>query len=298
MIGSMTRSQLRSTAALGLAGLVLGLAACGTSDGAGGGAPPPSGSTAMPESVPAAEGVVTTDGLVTVLDEGRAEGGPRLCLGPVARSLPPQCEGVALAGWSWSEHSEHQRRAGVRWGDFALTGTFDGSTFTVTEAVPAAVYDEPPGEETDLETPCPEPADGWKVVDAAKVSSAALDETLRVAGQLPGYADSWLDPAPAAEADLGIVNVRVVQDVAGAEATLRETWGGALCVSQAAYSAAELTELSNTLQRLPGVLTSWAWLDVVRLVVVHDDGSLQDWADQTYGEGRVEVRSTLAPAEG
>ena len=300
MIVGMKRAPQHALAAVALAVGLLGLAGCGTESDSQARDPGTFGSDplAMPREVPAADGPVSTDGLVTVLDEGAAAGGPRLCLGPVARSLPPQCEGIALADWRWSEHAEHERRAGVRWGDFALTGTFDGTTLHVTEAVPAALYDalpEPP-DGPDLETPCDEPEGGWGVVDASKVSGAALDETLRVAAQLDGYAESWLDPAEETDPARGIVNVRVTGDVEDAEATLRETWGGALCVSQAGYSGAELSTVSNELQALPGVLTRSAWNDVVLVEVVHDDGSIQDWADATYGGGRVEVSSALQPS--
>ena len=49
--------------------------------------------TAAPTPVP--EGEVRTRGLVTVLDSGD---GPRLCLGAVAESNPPQCDGPPLEG--------------------------------------------------------------------------------------------------------------------------------------------------------------------------------------------------------
>ena len=94
-----------------------------------------------------------------------------------------------------------------------------------------------------------------------------------------------------------IINVAVTEDVAGAEAELRETWGGALCVSEAAYTESELNELAMELQKLPGVTSSSAAADVVQIGVFFDDGSLQQWADATYGEGRVEITSTLVPAD-
>jgi hypothetical protein len=37
-----------------------------------------------------------------------------------------------------------------------------------------------------------------------------------------------------------ILNVRVTEDLAGAEAKLRETWGGMLCVSKAEHTESEL----------------------------------------------------------
>lgn len=239
----------------------------------------------MPTAVPAADGAVSTDGLVTVLDDGD---GPELCTF-VAESLPPQCSGTPMAGWDWAAHPEHEDQSGTKWGSFALTGTFDGTTITVTEAIPAALYDEvsqAPG--PDLTTPCPPPAEGWGVVDPAQATQEAMDATFAAASALPGYAGAWIDDS--------IINVAVTKDVAAAEARLRETWGGALCVSEAAYTEAELNALAMELQRLPGVTTSSGADDVVQIGVLFDDGSLQAWADETYGEGRVEISSTLVPA--
>ena len=74
-----------------------------------------------------------------------ARGHPELCLGPVRESYPPQCEGIPLAGWSWAEHPAEQTAdtdgPSTSWGSYAVTGTFDGLTLTVTGAVPLALYD-------------------------------------------------------------------------------------------------------------------------------------------------------------
>ena len=299
----MTRSFVALVALLALAGTAAcstedqmqGIDPAGDSDTVGDAAAAPD---EFPTAVPAATGAVTT-GLVTVLDDGP---GPELCTF-VAESMPPQCSGTPMGAWDWAAHPEHEDQSGTKWGSFALTGTFDGTTFTVTEAIPAALYDpmsEAP--EPELTTPCPAPADGWGVVDAAKTDQAALDATFNAASALPGYAGAWIDQPldPGVEngvMDLTkvIINVAVTEDVAGAEARLLETWGGALCVSEAAYTESELNELAMELQKLPGVTTSSAADDVVQIGVLFDDGSLQEWVDAEYGDGRVEITSTLVP---
>lgn len=253
----------------------------------------------FPTAVPAASGAVTTNGLVTVLDDGD---GPELCTF-VAESFPPQCSGTPMATWEWADHPQHEDQSGTKWGSFSLTGTFDGTTFAVTEAIPAALYD-PMSEAPDPEftTPCEPPAEGWGVVDADLATQEAMDATFNAAAALPGYAGAWIDQPDDAAGEAGmndptklIINVAVTEDVAGAEAELRELWGGALCVSEAAYTEAELNDLAMELQKLPGVTTSSAADDVVQIGVLFDDGSLQDWADETYGAGRVEITSTLTP---
>lgn len=286
---------------------LLALAACSTEDEMRGidpaaGEPDAVATTGeFPTAVPAAKGPVTTNGLVTVLDDGD---GPELCTF-VADSFPPQCSGTPMADWDWAAHPEHDDESGTKWGSFALTGTFDGTTLAVTDAIPAALYDvasEAP--EPEFATPCEPPEGGWGVIDAALTNGESMDATLNAAAGLSGYAGGWIDQPDFSgdEADANdptklIINVAVTDDVAGAEATLREIWGGALCVSEAAYTEAELGELAMELQNLPGVTSSSAADDVVQIGVLFDDGSLQSWVDSTYGDGRVEITSTLVPVD-
>jgi hypothetical protein len=204
---------------------LLALAACGT-EGPGRAADPagnPSASgvpAAMPAAIPAARGPVTTRQPATVMDTGS----PELCLGAVAESYPPQCRGILLAGWSWRDQAGHFERVGsVRWGLFAVTGTFDGTTFNVRSAVPAALHDP---------------------------------------GPLPA------EPRP--------------------------------CVDRAAADCHEPTqeriaEVAEELTAVPGLLTIVPSRYAVHVDVVHDDGSLQGWADEAYGPGVVVIRSALEP---
>lgn len=241
----------------------------------------PSGSGAAPAPVP--EGTVTTDGLVTVLDPGT---GPQLCLGAIAESYPPQCSGLPLAGFDFGDVGAEEA-SGVTWGSYAVTGTFDGTTFTVTESTPAALYDpmEMPPEDAPAAA-CESPA----TTDPALAAPEAMDATLAAASALPGLAMTWLTG--------DTINVAVTDGAAGAEAKLRETWGGPLCVTTAERTEAELNTISQELQAaLPTLLTSGSMAaDTIDAQVVFDDGSIQAWADETYGEGLVRVTSALVPA--
>jgi len=232
---------------------------------------------------PVPDGEVRTPRLVTVLDDG---GGPEMCLGAVAESYPPQCGGPAVAGFEWGDVGSEEA-AGVTWGSYALTGTYDGTTFTVTDAIPAALYDavaEP--EAGGLEPACDDPS----TTDAAKSTPEDLDATLAAASALPGYATAWMSGAT--------INVAVTEDEAGAESTLRETWGGQLCVTTVEKSDADLNAINQELQAALGasLLTSGSFApDSLDARVVFDDGSVQEWADATYGEGLVRVSSALSP---
>ncbi len=196
------------------AALLLG--ACGSST------PTPAASPSAPTmappvlAVPPAREPVTGVGTVIEVPGGT----PELCLGPVRESYPPQCEGVPLAGWDWAVHPPEQPvgTAGpsTRWGSYAVTGTFDGLTLTVTGAVPLALYDT-------MAPPSPRPM-------------APPDLTAR----------QWAD-------------------------------------------------VESGVRLLPGLLTSGREGDTGPLLVdvVHDDGTLQSWADASFGDGVVVVTSAL-----
>lgn len=136
-------------ATIAVVSAVLVLAACGSptsgpgSTGPGSAAPGSSAPTMAPPliAVPAADGPVT--GVGTVIEKPGSP--PELCLGPVAESWPPQCEGLPLSGWDWATYPPEQQTAAgapvTRWGSYAVTGTFDGLTLTVTEAISSALYD-------------------------------------------------------------------------------------------------------------------------------------------------------------
>ncbi|MGI8523747.1 MAG: hypothetical protein ACR2K3_10630 [Nocardioides sp.] len=240
------------------------------------------------------------------MDRGHAE----LCVGVIAQSLPPQCGGPRITNWEWADHdaSDFEQVGDVRWGEFEISGTFDGTEFTVGQAIPASRWHgRDPSSEPDLTTPCPPPAGGWRVLDPALTSDETLDRTLARAERLDGYADAWVDQSinPAYPFDDQnsenaandptrlVLNVRVTRDAAAAETTLRRTWGGALCVSGARHTAVELRHIQDDLSNLPGMLSTGPSNDVVDVEVVYDDGSLQAWADQEYGAGTVRVTSAL-----
>ncbi|GAA3946632.1 hypothetical protein GCM10022383_25520 [Microbacterium soli] len=253
---------------------------------------------------------VTTGHAVTVLDDGD---GPELCLGAMAMSYPPQCGGPALIGWDWSAHSgDHEDAAGVRWGSFVVTGWYDPKQdrFTVRTAV--APDDATPARVDDalerLVTPCEAPEGGWSVPDPARTTSTALDAAVGTAMRLPGYSAVWVDQSPNPTEDpdrmndpeLLILNVKVTEDAAGAEAALREQWGGMLCVATAERTEKELMTIADEitadhvgmLSAAPDGITG-----TVRVDVVYDDGTAQRAYDRAYGAGIVQVVSALTPVD-
>jgi hypothetical protein len=78
-------------------------------------------------------------GVGTVMD---VAGAVELCLGPVAESYPPQCSGVPLEGWTWDAVDGAETSGETTWGAYAVQGTYDGGTLTVTQPpVMLALYD-------------------------------------------------------------------------------------------------------------------------------------------------------------
>jgi len=155
------------------------LAACGSESGATGTDPADSsGDSTMPTSVPAADGPVRTRNLATVMDTGE----PELCLGAVAESYPPQCGGLPMAGWAWKDYDGvFDREGDIRWGMFAVSGTFDGTTFTVTDAIPGALYDPVMTEEPSHPAPA---------TDYPDAELEAISETLGT--DLPGAQGAYV----------------------------------------------------------------------------------------------------------
>lgn len=205
-------------AATAAASVVLVLAACGSpASGPGATGPGSTAPTMAPPliAVPAADHPVTGVGLV-IQKPGSP---PELCLGPVAESWPPQCEGLPLSGWDWAQHEpEQQTDAGApvtRWGSYAVTGTFDGLTLTVTGAVPLALYDT-----FALPTPTPTP-----VPELTQTQWAAVVQGVRAA---PGLLT--VDRPN----DTGPVQVSVVHDDGPVQAWADTSFGvGAVVVTSA-----------------------------------------------------------------
>jgi hypothetical protein len=70
-------------------------------------------------------------GTFTVLES--PEHGPQLC-NSILESLPPQCSGMPVVGWTWDTVDGEETMNGTTWGRWHVTGTYDGAAFVVTGA--------------------------------------------------------------------------------------------------------------------------------------------------------------------
>ena len=234
----------------------------------------------------------------TVLDDGS---GPELCLGPVLESYPPQCGGPPIDGWTWPDHGT-ETHSGVTWGAFAVVGTYDGERFTTEEVIDEkkAEASFPREPEPDFTSPCPEPSGGWRAPDPDRSTVEDQEKVFAVAQRLPGFAGAWLDDRGSRSQDplTTVVNVQVTHAVAGAEAKLRQVWGGPLCVSVAEHTEKELAQITDEVMSRPGALHASHSRGVVYLGIDYDDGTLQQELDERYGTGLVRVHSALQPYRG
>lgn len=294
--------------------LAVVLAGCGDA-GSEPGVRTPSVPAASPTAMLPADGPVRA--VATVLDDGE---GPELCLGGIAMSLPPQCSGPPVVGWDWADHPDAESADGVRWGGYTMEGAWDGTSFAPTDVRTTTPGDLPEPEDPAslFATRCDEPAGGWVPVDPARTTREALSAAHRAAEALPDHALSWgdqsMNPRWADWQELvesggssheveqamndprwTILNVTVTEDVTRAEAAVREAWGGALCVTTVANTHRQLRAVAEDLADLPGGLDRGygSISNTVEVTVVHDDGSIQAWADEEYGEGVVTVTSAL-----
>jgi hypothetical protein len=158
----------------------------------------------------------------------------------------------------------------------------------------------------DLSTPCPPPAGGWAVVDPTGLDGR--EATLEHARAQPDFAGAWLDQPidPVSESGSSeevddpakvVLNLRFTGDLARHEAEAREAWGGALCVSGATRSIADLEAVQRELADQEGTLSSSIDVTrgVVQLGVVVAEPDRQRSLDERYGEGTVELVGALRP---
>ncbi|MGW8951985.1 hypothetical protein [Streptomyces sp. NPDC055709] len=275
------------------------LVACGQQATPGGTASPsPSASASISPSASASPSgsAQRYEVWATVLES--TSHGPQLC-SMVRTSLPPQCGGPDVVGWKWSAVA-HESQQGTTWGTYDLVGTWDGSRFTLTE--PARLSPSGPREvpeddfqAPDFTSPCRAAAGDRAAVDPSKAGTEHYESALRSAEEDKEFAGGWIDT----EGGGTVLVMRFTRDLAGHEREIRKTWGGALCLTTAARSGAELrTVRERVVKTVPNLLG--ASIDVVgnavsiRTYVATDE--LRRDMDRRFGAGVVRVHGWLRPA--
>lgn len=103
-------------------------------------APPRDAAVGWPPEPAPLPADVSRIGLVIEDDEG-----PRMCLGPIADSYPPQCSGPPVLGWDWNVIAGETTAVGTSWGEYFVEGVWDGEVFTVVRPSEPVVLSAPTG---------------------------------------------------------------------------------------------------------------------------------------------------------
>jgi hypothetical protein len=242
------------------------------------------------------------DGTVLESPDHSAE----LCLGGIADSYPPQCSGLPIADWDWTEVEGEESASGTTWGDFHVIGTYKGESFTIVEV---GDYRPPSPKRTDFTAPCPEPSGGWVVVDPARATDADLQAVMRAAENEQDSAGFWIDYVGDASEGIhpgGIIAIAAFTgDLGRHEAELKEVWGGPLCVTQGERTQAELQgiqrELSGEVGEELGLHVTWSASSVVdnrvEVGVVIADPEAAAAVEERYGDGAVLLVPALEPVQ-
>lgn len=217
--GEQTSRHTALTARLGIAA-ALALGSCGGAthrSGSDGGAT--TASTAGPPIVRAR--------VVAVLENSTH--GPALCT-LLNESLPPQCNGIPIAGWNWEQVDGEERVGGTTWvKNIEVVGTFDGTTFTLIQPPTPASTPTTIDPLRSRPVPCPEPEGGWRTLTPEQQSGLAQLDAITYARSQPDLVTLWA--ATPATASAGVVLVAVFTgDLDRHRAELAVRWGGSVCV--------------------------------------------------------------------
>lgn len=307
----MKRQGVRGYALVLLAAPVLLLAACGqesttTDTGSGnrdGAGNAPAGDAPLPEP----DENTVYQGVFTILEDD-PETGPQLC-SAVAESYPPQCSGPQAVGFDWAELPEDSYESAgngasaTTWGDFGVTGTWDGERLTLTETPEPATYEDTEQPE-ELPPRCDEPAEPWQITDPGRTTEADWTAAIERAEAAEDYAGVWF--VEREDASGRMLVARFTGDDLAARATqIREVWGGPLCVTSAEHTYQELTAVSERLGELEPPefpeFTSWSVTGPANTVTASTwvvTPALQARLDDRFGPGLVTAVGSLQPVEG
>lgn len=262
--------------------------------------------TACAESESSAEDSPLLQADATVLES--AEHGPQLCLGAVLTSLPPQCGGPPIIGWSWDLVGDEESVGNTTWGAWHVTGTYDGSGFTLRDV---SETDGAHGDVDPPPLPCPEPDGGWQV-DGQGQGDATFGAVERDLEDLDAFAGLWVYPIGGAarteEEATGQRYVLVVAFTADPdtfEPRIRRRWRGPLCLTQHPRSIDDLRriqrefrdEVFDQLDLKPLAFGVDVAGNVFSATVVYLDDATRREVARRYGEA-VRLDSRLTPVSG
>jgi hypothetical protein len=228
--------------------------------------------------------------------------GPRLCLSGLRLSNPPQGGVVDITNWDWTT-VEHDALHSTKWGSYYVVGTYDGTTFTLTEKpAPPRELDTPSRFDVDFSTPCPPPPGGWHITNPAKLTLENYQAFVAAAEAPPDFVALWFGHPATGDFQRDVINVQYTGDLDLHREALSAVWGGPICVSQGRRAARELNAIRDQLladRAELGLRLLSGGIDgrhgVVRIHVVLAAPELQHTLDARFGAGTVRLTGALQP---
>jgi hypothetical protein len=286
---------VRRPSLLALLPLALLATACGAAGPAGSERAGPTPSSTRPQLYEA-DAVVLED----------EHGGPMLCLGAILLSLPAQCGDVPLARWDWDAVEGEESFRKTTWGEYHVVGSYDGKSFTVTEASPPEARPGTEESNDEFASPCPAPEGGWIVPEPEASTQEDVRAAAAYASAQPDYVVSWVTHLEERLEEFGpvIFNAIFTGRTAEHEAEIRKRWDGPLCVVERDLpTRRELARIRSSAEAsLEGLGLKMLWSDdggvkhQVRIGVIADpDGNGQAALDARFGEGLVLLFPALRP---
>ncbi|MBT8165835.1 MAG: hypothetical protein HKO63_06575 [Acidimicrobiia bacterium] len=255
--------------------------------------------------------VLVVDG--TVLDKKGV--GPQLCMF-VRDSLPPQCEGLPVVGLNWRDVDWAETAGDTTWADARLIGRFKGGELVLTERPLDRVA--PAREQPDYSTPCAEPEGGWIIRNDALATEDDFQRANEYAQRQPEFTGTWFDHlqqpkefTPLAESS--IANFSFTSNLDRHRSEIENLYGGPMCVSEGKRPLAELRDIQDRVfdaiftpqAEAAGIFAGFGasgsadqFKGVVEVSVMYAGDDAQQWLDERFGPGVVELHSFLQPYEG
>ncbi len=235
-------------------------------------------------------------------------------------SLPPQCGGLPLHGFAWSQlpPTAVHRSGPVTWaGGVRLVGTFDGTTLTLTRPASLAPAD---GVGTG-ERPRPPPRSRRRArlppaVGASSTRQGGQDDWSALDAYVtrqPDYSTSWIDASSHVQGATGqpagnVFTAAFTGDAAAHRRAIAAIWGGAVCVVTRPYSRADLArvqaEIFSAAARRAGVkaLSGGSTVShgraVLAVTVLVATPQVEAWIHRRAGTVPVHIDGWLTPVAG
>ena len=235
-------------------------------------------------------------GLV-IYDPKHAEG-TRLCVGPVAQSLPPSCSGILLKGVDIHQLPGVRTVNGVTFTsiDIQVKVTYVGGVLTALERPKLAPLQPFLLEPASIDLPCPAPDAGWTRQKFDSRDAAVL--FAYGAAHPDTFGGLWTTH----NQQIGVVTT--TGDLATARREIRRTYSGNLCVAKAAFTDKLLRAASDRLgtqmtmhQDALGISTTTVnvYESRIDIWVTIDNAAVEHYLAANFPAGLVKVHAYLVP---